>query len=278
VSVDQKLFAWVKSALNTGSIQGIIPSNDSVVRDDFTSSISGVVPRIEYNPWRTRETNLAGTVTLGNGVFGITIVCDRDDAFGDGLTPESAGDLHNLLDAVQSILKDATPVLAGYTTKAIKLDGVRRTTLSDIQNVGVRLDFSLSVFEGLVTPPIAGGDGDLDFDELSGTVVRWVASPSARHDTEDTGIDDLGPIWTPNDLTNRVRVWMMMEPVSQPVPTAGSLVTANFDVSSGLSWTQSLKLDQYTWPQDLGDSGPVMVAIDFVDDDYARSPWLGASI
>ncbi|MBL4864759.1 MAG: hypothetical protein JKY67_00095 [Pseudomonadales bacterium] len=277
MSIDQLLFEWIKGELDIAGVTNIVGTNESIVRDDFTTSLL-VTPRVEYNSWRTRDQTLGGVVTLSDGGFGITVVCDRDDAFGDGDTPEAAGDLHSLLDAVQGPLVGIVPTLAGFLPKAIKLEGVRRTTLSDLQHVSIRLDFSLNVFDGLTTAPISGGDGDLDFDELAGTVVRWVAMPDARHDTLSTSEDDGVPIWEPNDLTNRVRVWFMPEPVAQPAPLAGSIVTANFDIHSGVSWVQSLKIDRYTWPQDLTTDDPLIVVIDLVDDDVVRSPWLGATI
>jgi len=273
VSIDQLLFEWIKGELDIAGVTNIVGTNESIVRDDFTTSLL-VTPRVEYNSWRTRDQG-----SLGAALFDAMDLIAA--LIGEPLTIDAAhanADLHSLLDAVQGPLVGIVPNLAGFLPKAIKLEGVRRTTLSDLQHVSIRLDFSLNVFDGLTTAPISGGDGDLDFDELAGTVVRWVAMPDARHDTLSTSEDDGVPIWEPNDLTNRVRVWFMPEPVAQPAPLAGSIVTANFDIHSGVSWVQSLKIDRYTWPQDLTTDDPLIVVIDLVDDDVVRSPWLGATI
>jgi len=272
VSVDPLLFAWVKARLDDSSVTDIIMVDTSIVRDDFAHSLLDVLPRVEYNPYRTRQETLSGTVTKEDGEFGITVVTNRNDGFGDGDTPEASGDLHNLMDAVLVRLTGQTPTLTGYVTGRLKYRGARRTTLSDPNIVSKRLDFSIKVYDNLTTPPIAGDEGTLTIDGYSGTVVRWVAFPDARHDTDATSDDDANPTWEPNDPTNRVRVWFLPEKVSQPFKRVGSTVTANFSVGSA-SWTQSLKLDRYTWPQDMRDNDPVMVTMDFVDDD-ASSPWL----
>mgnify|MGYP000356722617 CR=1 FL=1 len=155
-------------------------------------------------------------------------------------------------------------------------NGVAQISLAFAELDAVYFGRNLSLFSSRVFLPDfldIDGDGDLDFTGLAGTVVRWVASPDARHDASATSIDDGVPRWNPSDPTNRVRVWFMPEQASQPIPLVGTTLTANFDTHSGVSWSQLLKIDRYTWPQDLGSDDPIMVIIDFVDE-AARDTYL----
>ena len=242
----------------------------SVVRRGYPESQSPEPPRVVYIPIEPTE-SIEGDARVYTGTMAIRIDSNRDIAFGSGDNPEHAGGLHTLEDEVDALLSDAVPTLAGHTARALKRVGVRDG--DSTEQVSARtLLYNYTIYEGFGGVPLAGDEGSLTLSGYDGKVFRWQADDRAPINADDTGRDDAHPQYCLGDNTASLTVWMYLEEGDIPLPSLGG-TTATFEIHSGATWSETIKIYRRQWGQKPGDNDAVVLVLHAVLDD-AASPFL----
>jgi len=254
---DDRLFDRLIDVLNVSAITTI--TSGALCRDDWAASDKPTLPRIEYNP--LRYTVLEGGDSY-LAQFGITALCDRSTAYGDGDTPESEGDIWTLEANILSALDGVTlSGVTGYTLSPIGLTARRRPTETPDDIVGRRLNFGIVVYPGS-TVPLSGGDADLTGLSSNLKVTNWNISVDAGMNTDfTTAVADIPII----DLDRPLSIVQIRARIvgdgSYLFPAVGSRQTLTFQVASGMTWNNQVLIRRVQWVPNPDEQRSPQVAI-----------------
>ena len=263
MSLDQLMYEWVSDTLNGNVSAGI-------VRRDQDESNQSEPPRVTYIPIEPTE-ELAGGARVLSGVLQIRVESNRPGAFGTGDNPEHAGELHDLLDAVDALLDEAVPVLSGYNARALRK--VRERDGDGSTDIAARtLVYQFQVSEGFDSVPLAGDEGSLVLTGYDGEVQRWEVYERKPLNNEMTARDDSYMKYELGDKTAGITIWFMPLETDIMFPALGA-TTGTFTIHAGASFSDTIKIHDRRWGQVPGSPDIRAVVMQGVFDDDA-SPFL----
>lgn len=260
-NADDQLFAWVLTTLEAVSNITDITSglNSGICRDDWAQSDKPPLPRVEYNPFRFAISEDNGVYT---GQFGITILCDRDRAYGTGNTPEAEYDLWTLESEVIGAIANQQPSLTGYGASKIGLSARRRPTLTPDDVVGRRLNFDIVLYPGAASVPLSGSDADLTGLSSNLTPYSWdISVYGSMHFDFTTSSDTVRIPRVTKPLgyvTIRARI---TGDGSVLFPAHGSTQSLTFYTDSNSSWTDDVLINRVQWIPNADQTSAPQVAL-----------------
>lgn len=235
MSLDQALFAWVKGALSGITSSG--GADVSVLREDYGPSELDEPPRIVCERF-TESVKTAGSAKIHTGLLALRADANRSDAFGDADTPEAEGDLHNLLDQIDTILAYTRPTIAGYA--CMKLEPVRESPGDGEPQIAARtLRYRFTAVVGMLGVPLAGDEGSLELAGYNGVVEQWFVNDRAPLNADMTATDDDHPEYSMGDSVASIRIRFMPQQNDTPLPAKGEVV-ATFTYADSISWSDTL--------------------------------------
>lgn len=260
------MYEWVFDTLD-----GNVGTGVSVVRRDFDPSLGNPEPpRVTYLPIEPGE-SLAGGGRVFTGVLELRIDVNRTDAFGTGDTPEHAGPLHTLEDAVDALIDGAVPSLTGHTARALR----RRRTRDGAGSTDVAartLVYEYQVFEGFGGVPLGGDEGTMVITGYDGEVERWEINERKPINDDSTAREDEFTKYKLGDKTASMTIWFIPEETDIMFPALGD-TGVSIAIHDGASFTDTIKIYQRQWGQSLGDPQARAVVMQAVIDDDS-SPFL----
>lgn len=239
MTVDGRLFAYLRTRLAGDST--IAAANAAIVRDDWVASqVNQGPPRIQYNPFRYRRGS------LDRGEFGLTIVCERPNAFGTE-SGDTAGTLETLaLATVARLAGQRATGITGFAVSTFDFRGARRTTLDDPTLVTLRLDYEMSAIQGGSAVPLTGDDGDLSSAGIEGVVLGWQIRVVAPMDFGRTPRSRTTMQPTTGDPYATGTIDVQPTATDTPFPTIGhnATIPVTFQTESGVSWAEDVMVTE----------------------------------
>jgi len=257
------MYEWVKDTLD-GNVSA------DIVRRDRDDSAQIEPPRVTYIPIEPTE-EVAGGARVLTGIMQIRVESNRPQAFGAADNPEHAGELHNLLDAVDALLDEAVPVLTGYTARALRK--VRGRDGDGTQEIAARtLVYAYQIGKGFDTVPLAGDEGSLVLTGYDGEVQRWEVHEQSPLSNDMTARGDAYMKYDLGDKTAGITIWFIPLETDIMFPALGA-TTGAFTIHSGASFSDTIKIHDRRWGQVPGRPEIRAVVMQGVFDDDA-SPFL----
>jgi len=269
MSLDQKLFQWVKT-----TIAPAFTDPTRVVRRDFPQSIGSIAPpRAVYIPFNESTRDIGSGAKEHAGTLTIRIDAERAIAFGTGDTPEASGTLHDLIDVIDALIDDAVPTLAGYS--AVKLTKiVARDGDGTVDHAARTLRYTLKAYTGLSGVPMSGGEASLAITGYDGVVESWIVNDRSPLNADMTSTDDDHPQYELGDATALGTIRFIPLETDMPLPALGSTACV-FTYHDAASWSDTIKIHDRRWAVRPGTNEVIGLDLSFVIDNDASPFFTG---